>query len=47
MCIREKGHNKYVHLFLQCTWRLVDCNRSVDVTGDIDWHMSYTVTVQS
>ena len=28
--------------------RLVDCNRSgYDREGDIDWHMSYTVTVGS
>ena len=28
--------------------RLVDCNMSgCDLEGDIDWHMSYTVTVRS
>ena len=28
--------------------RLADCNRSgCDQEGDIDWHMSYTVTVRS
>ena len=31
-----------------CYIAIVDCNRSgCDREGDIDWHMSYTVTVQS
>ena len=37
-----------ISLYVCYLGRLVDCNRSGrDREGDIDWHMSYIVTVRS